>query len=226
MRQVKREREVVSFTKDCLESAILFPHSVATKEYICRLDTASCCPFCSVVTRKDFFMSKNTNIRRLCYLALLIAMNIVFVRLLSFQTDVTRLDFGFVPLAIAGAMFGPLWGAVTAGASDILGMLINSKGMAYFFPWTLNAILHGLLYGLFLYRKEKSWSRILLMVLTQGFLIDLLLGSLWAAMYRGAVHIYGVVFVERLIMICIKMPFQFISLSFLLRILKPHIKEL
>ena len=32
MRQVKREREVVSFTKGFLKPAMLFPHSVATKE--------------------------------------------------------------------------------------------------------------------------------------------------------------------------------------------------
>lgn len=171
-------------------------------------------------------MSTKRNIRRICYLALLIAMNIVFVRLLSFQTPVTRLDFGFVPLSIAGAVFGPVWGALTAGASDILGMLINSKGMAYFFPWTLNAMLHGFLYGFLLYQKEKSWIRILFLVLVQGILVDLMLGSLWGAMYRGAFNIYWVVFFERLIMICIKIPVQFVSLSFLFRILKPHIKEL
>ncbi len=35
MRQVRRGREVASFTKDFTEkSAMLFPHSVATKEYI------------------------------------------------------------------------------------------------------------------------------------------------------------------------------------------------
>ena len=169
-------------------------------------------------------MSENTKIRRICYLALLIAMNIVFVRLLSFQTPVTRFDFGFIPLSIAGAVFGPIWSAVTAGASDILGMLVNSKGMAYFFPWTLNAMLHGLLYGCFLFRKEKKWLRILILVLVQGILVDLLLGSLWGAIYRGGYHLYNVVFIERLVMICVKMPIQFVSLSFLLRILKPHIK--
>lgn len=39
MRQVKRGREVVSFTKGFSreKSAMLFPHSVATKEYICHI---------------------------------------------------------------------------------------------------------------------------------------------------------------------------------------------
>ncbi|MBQ7951112.1 MAG: folate family ECF transporter S component [Clostridia bacterium] len=171
-------------------------------------------------------MSQQKNIRRICYLALLIAMNIVFVRLLSFQTPVTRLDFGFIPLAVSGAIFGPVWGGLTAGAADILGMLINSKGMAYFFPWTLNAVLHGVLYGCFLCKKEKHWGRILCLVVVQGVVVDLLLGSLWGAIYRSGLHLYWAVFVERFVMILIKMPIQYFVLTIIFRILKPHIQEL
>jgi len=59
---VKREREVVSFTKDCCgentkKSAMLFPHSVATKEYTSRFfqpDSAICVLFV-VWYKKGFF---------------------------------------------------------------------------------------------------------------------------------------------------------------------------
>ena len=206
-------------------SAMLFPHSVATKEYICHY-LAFCFPFCSCGTRKDFFMSENKKTRRLIYLSLLIAMNIVFVRLLSFQTPVTRLDFGFVPISLAGAIFGPFWGGVAGGASDILGMLVNNKGMAYFFPWTINAILHGVFYGLFLHKKAKSWLRIILCVLIQGFFVNLFLGSLWGTLYRGNFNLFWIVFAERLTVVLVTMPVQIVVIRLLTRVLKPHVREL
>ncbi len=55
MRQVRRGREVASFTKDFFKkSAMLFPHSVATKENTFAVFTAFCSPFCSVVQERIF----------------------------------------------------------------------------------------------------------------------------------------------------------------------------
>lgn len=175
-------------------------------------------------------MLQQERTRRLIYLALLIAMNIVFVRFLSFQTPIIRLDFGFIPIFLAGSAFGPLWGGLAGGCADILGMLINSKGMIYFFPWTLNAILHGVLYGLFLYQKEKTWQRVVACVLLQGVLINLLLGSIWGTLY-GMLYlpelaVFWAVFTKRFFTVLITVPVQIVTITVLCRILKPHIKEL
>ncbi len=170
-------------------------------------------------------MSKKMNVRKLVYLAFLIALNIVLVRLLSFQTPVSRLDFGFIPISLAGAMFGPVWGGLAGGLSDVFGMLFNSKGMAFFFGWTLNAILHGVAYGLFLYKQKKSLFRIALCVLIKGILIDLVLGSIWGAMFRGGMHLIGFVLWERLIVFCIKAPLEIIAGFVFFRALTPHVQE-
>lgn len=171
-------------------------------------------------------MSQNKKIRRLIYLSLLIAMNIVFVRMLSFQTPVARLDFGFIPISLAGAIFGPFWGGVAGGAADIIGMMVNNKGMAYFFPWTINAILHGTFYGVFLSNKEKTWLRILFCVLTQGILINLLLGSVWGTWYRGNWNLFWIVFSERALTVAVMMPIQAIIIRLMMRVLKAQIPEL
>ena len=42
--------------------------------------------------------------------AMLIAIQIVLVRLCSIQTPALRLSFGFLPLAMAGILFGPGYG--------------------------------------------------------------------------------------------------------------------
>ncbi|MBR5239175.1 MAG: folate family ECF transporter S component [Clostridia bacterium] len=171
-------------------------------------------------------MSKTTNLRRMIILAFLIALNIVLVRLLSFQTPVSRLDFGFLPISMAGAMFGPIWGGIAGGLADIGGMLFNSKGMAFFFGWTLNAILHGVFYGLFLYQKKKTLVRILLCVILKGILIDLLLGSIWGAIFRGGMHLVGAVLWERLIVFLIKAPLEIIMGYIFFHALSPQVKEL
>lgn len=172
-------------------------------------------------------MSEKRNLKKLVYLAFLVALNIVLVRLLSLQlTPVFRLDFGFVPISLAGAMFGPVWGGVAGGLSDIAGMLFNSKGMAFFFGWTLNAILHGVFYGLFLHKKEKTLLRVSLCVVIKGIVIDLVLGSIWGAMFRGGMHLIGFVIWERLLQCLIKIPVEIATGYFLLRALSSHIKEL
>ena len=136
-------------------------------------------------------MAEKRNLKKLVYLAFLVALNIVLVRLLSLQlTPVFRLDFGFVPISLAGAMFGPVWGGVAGGLSDIAGMLFNSKGMAFFFGWTLNAILHGVFYGLFLHKKEKTLLRVSLCVVIKGIVIDLILGSSITTLDKTIIVIY------------------------------------
>ena len=79
--------------------------------------------------------------------ALLIALNIVLARFASFQTLSVRISFGFLPTALCSMLFGPWVGAVSAFLSDFLGMLINSKGMAYFPGYGLSEALYGLTYG-------------------------------------------------------------------------------
>ncbi len=171
-------------------------------------------------------MSKTTNLRRMVILAFLIALNIVLVRLLSFQTPVSRLDFGFLPISVAGAMFGPIWGGIAGGLADIGGMLFNSKGMAFFFGWTLNAVLHGVFYGLFLYKKKKTLIRILLCVLIKGIFVDLFLGSIWGAIFRGGMHLIGAVAWERFIIFMIKAPIEIITGYLFFKVLSLEVREL
>lgn len=127
-----------------------------------------------------FFMQKNLYKTKVTVTAaLLIALNIVLARFASFQTLSVRISFGFLPTALCSMLFGPWVGAVSAFLSDFLGMLINSKGMAYFPGYGLSEALYGLTYGLFLYKQDKSYTRIILCVLVQAVCIGVGLGSLW-----------------------------------------------
>ena len=61
-------------------------------------------------------------------LALLLAIEIVLSRFLSIQTSITRIGFGFVPLVIAGVLFGPVAAAIVAVLGDVLGALLFPTG--------------------------------------------------------------------------------------------------
>ncbi len=111
--------------------------------------------------------------------ALLIALTITLARFASFQTLSVRISFSFLPTALCSMLFGPWVGAVSAFLSDFLGMLINSKGMAYFPGYGLSEALYGLTFALFLYQREKSYKNIILCVLIQTIFIGIGLGSLW-----------------------------------------------
>ena len=120
-------------------------------------------------------------------LALLIAMDIVLTRFLAINTQFLRISLGMIPVALAGAAFGPVWGGICGAVGDVLGMLIFPSG-AYFPGFTLTAALTGIIYGLFLYHKEDTHA--LRNVLIASILVcigcNLLLDTLWLNIMYGS----------------------------------------
>jgi ECF transporter S component (folate family) len=94
---------------------------------------------------------------RIVILGMLIAMEIILTRFLAqhmMPTPYIRLSLGFVPIAIAGMLFGPLWGALAAAAADIVGA--NFFSPFGFFPgFTLTAAMTGAVYGALLPRAQQ-----------------------------------------------------------------------
>jgi ECF transporter S component (folate family) len=93
--------------------------------------------------------------KTLVFVSLLIAMEVIFTRFLSVQTPILRIGFGFIPVAFAGIMFGPIIAGLTGAVADIIGVLLFPAGS--FFPgFTLSAFLGGAAYGVFLHKKPDS----------------------------------------------------------------------
>lgn len=128
---------------------------------------------------------QKTKTRVLVMMALFVALNVVLARILAFQTPITRISFSFIPDALCAMMFGPVIGGFTTAASDLVGMLLYSRGMPYFPGFTLSAALYGITYGLFLYNREKSWKNVILCVALQTVLIELAMGTLWAYLFSN-----------------------------------------
>ena len=93
---------------------------------------------------------KKTSVRTLTMLALLVAMSIVFSRVLSISTGFVRFNLGSLPVLLAAVVFGPGAGFAVGAVADIIGGVL--AGYAINPLITLGAGSVGLVSGL-LYRS-------------------------------------------------------------------------
>jgi len=132
------------------------------------------------------------NVRMLATSGLLIALDVVCTRFLSFYTpgNVDRISLQFVPNAMAGFIFGPYWAMLITVLGDTVGMLINSGGMMFMPLITLACAVRGLIYGLCLHKKTITAVRCILAVAICTIVVDLgimplalsiLYGKAWSA---------------------------------------------
>ena len=73
-------------------------------------------------------MNKKFSVLILAQVAVLLAMEVVLSRFFSIATPITKFSFAFVPLAVCGALFGPVWGGVMGALADLLGAILFPAG--------------------------------------------------------------------------------------------------
>lgn len=150
-------------------------------------------------------MKKNSFTTQLVVMALLIALEIILTRFLSIETPTLRIGFGFLPVAIMAILYGPWWTGAAGVISDLVGMMLMPK--AAFFPgFTLTAFLTGAIFGLILYKKQITWKRTLIAVLTVNIICSLGLDTLWLSMMYG--DSFLVLLPARLVKTAIMIPLQ------------------
>ena len=129
-------------------------------------------------------MDKKFDVKKLIQISLLIAIEVILTRFCSIQTPIVRIGFGFLPIAIIAMMYGPLSAGIAYAIGDLLGVTLFPAGS--FFPgFTLTAFLTGITYGVFLYNKPKTWSRIVGAVLTVCLVLNLGLDTYWLSILMG-----------------------------------------
>lgn len=98
---------------------------------------------------------KKISVKMLCQMAMLIALEIVLERFCSISTATIRIGFAFIPMALCGMLFGPVWGGVAYGIADLIGAAIFTG----IFPGiTVARICSGVIYGLFLHRENVKFA--------------------------------------------------------------------
>ena len=114
----------------------------------------------------------------------MIKLQIILTRYCSIQTPIVRISLGFVPVVIIAMLYGPVSCGIANGLADIIGVMLFPTG-AFFPGFTLNAILAGVIYGIFLYNKPATWSRVLCALAVISIVVNLGLGTYWLSIMMG-----------------------------------------
>ena len=135
---------------------------------------------------KNFIESAKSirNLRVLCASALLAAMYVALYAVKIPLGEQLRITFTFIPIALAGWLFGIVPAIIVGALGDVLGCLLFPQG-AYFFGYTVTAIFTGLIFGMLLYKKPPKlliWYIILSKFLC-SLLLNVGLNSYWATFF-------------------------------------------
>ena len=136
--------------------------------------------------------------KTITYTALLVALQVVLGSLVQVQIgNWKQFNFGFLAIASAGILMGPVPAMIVGALGDIVGTLLFPTG-AYFPGFTLSNLIVGALYGLLLRRGRKDAlsdsvssanQELLVRAVIASFLVAmvyLLLNSLWLSILYGS----------------------------------------
>lgn len=98
--------------------------------------------------------------------------------------DYIKIGFSGMPNQIVAYMFGPVVGGIFGGALDFLKFIIKPTG-AFFPGFTFDAILAGMIYGSFFYRKKISFWRVLIAEFTVVLIVNMGFATYWLSVLYG-----------------------------------------
>ena len=129
---------------------------------------------------KELFVTKNIV---LC--GLMAALAVVLSMTASVEVGpYIRIGFSGIPNRVIECLFGPVAGCLFGGALDILKYMLKPSG-PFFFGFTFNVMLAGVIYGSILYKKTVSIKRIIVAELLIKILVNCILNTLWISMLYG-----------------------------------------
>ena len=153
-------------------------------------------------------------VRTLTGVAMLLAMSVVISFTASVRvTETIKIGLVYLITALLGMLYGPFTAALAAGAGDLIKYLLKPDG-AYFFGFTLTAMLGGVVYGVFFYREKCTIPRAIASKATVSLLLNCLLNTVWVS------WLYGMPFLgalgPRVIKNLMALPFEIVLLYIVL----------
>ena len=178
------------------------------------------CGFRKLLRKEAFFMKKlkelyQQSLQELCHAktvvlcGLLAALAIVLSMVASIQLGpYIKIGFSGLPNRIVEFLFGPAVGCLFGGALDLLKYVLKPDG-PFFFGFTFNAMLSGLIYGTLLYRRPVSIKRIVI----AEFFVKLVI---WISMLygKGFIALLGPRVIKNVIMLPIDSFILFFALTY------------
>lgn len=95
-----------------------------------------------------------------------------------------RIGFSGIPNRIVEFLFGPVIGCIFGGTLDILKFIMKPTG-PFFFGFTFDAMLAGVIYGSLLYKKPVKLWRVFVAELLAKVIVNCFFNTLWISMLYG-----------------------------------------
>ena len=156
--------------------------------------------------------------------AMLVALNVIMERFLSYNVWNMSIGFSFITVGFAAAFLGAPYAVIVAGLGDFIGALLFPFG-TYFVGFTISNMIVGLSLGLFM-QKRTNVFKISAAVLINKVTCTLLLNSIFIAiLYRNGLDALPAVIVSRLPVAAVTLGVEIVVLTLLFAD-KSHIKKL
>lgn len=163
-----------------------------------------------------------TSTRTLAFLGIMGALAIVLNWVASIDLGpYIKIGFSGLPNRLVEAMFGPVVGAIFGGAMDIIKYFLKPNG-PFFFGFTFDAMLAGIIYGSIIYKRSISFVRILVADFFVKLIVNCGFNTLWISILygKGFLAILPLRVLKNAIMLPIDAIIQFIVLTALFKIVK------
>ncbi len=152
--------------------------------------------------------------KKLIVSALLVALDVLFARVLAINTPIMKLGLGFAAVAVCAMAYGPAWAALIAALGDLLGSVLFPTG-AYFPPFTLSAALTGVIFGFALYNRRASFKNAFFAGAGNTVLVSYLINSFLISWLSGTE--YTTLLATRAVQLAVMLPVQCGVIYFLVK---------
>ncbi len=170
-----------------------------------------------------------SKLKKIILSGILLALLIVLNRFISIKTPLLVISFSFVPIMMSSIWLGPKYSTIIAALGDFIGAILFPFG-TYFPGFTLSAGLSGLIYGVFLYKKQEeevSNSKFILKLIISNVLvlgiIEIFVVSIWLNIMYGKAYL--VVVSTRVLAQVIMLPIRVITIFFLEKLTRPMVNK-
>ena len=123
-------------------------------------------------------------LRDLVLLGIIVAMKIILSRF-TVGTTIVHVSLGFIGSVMLGYLFGPVWGSIGGGISDLVSSALFGNQGGFFLGFTLSAMIGPFIYGLVFYQKPVKVWRIILATLLVTVFVNIGLNTLWVHLLYG-----------------------------------------
>ena len=132
------------------------------------------------------------NVYSLTAVAMLLALRVVLGIFangtLAFFGNNVKITFAFVPISVAGAMFGPFSAALVGGLGDIISFLLQPAPGGYFPGFTISGIITGIIYGCVFYKNKVTLPRVIIAWIINMLLVETFLAAFWLHSLYGSTY--------------------------------------